>query len=130
MSEPITLADLLKSVPTASSLSALSMLCVNTQGELQKMIVQSFAEAIAKYLFNPLVTVTNIDTMTTSGIYKVASFTIQGTLPDIEHANYGHLIVLARDTTVQQVFINRRGIALRFKVIGSDWEDWKLLVAA
>lgn len=130
MSEGMPLSDVLKSAPTATSLSGLSMLLADSSGNFAKMVAQSFAEALVRYMLNPSVLVTNIDEMTTSGIYKVASYSMQGTLPDIKHANYGHLFVLARDSTVQQIFISRTGICLRFKTIGTDWEDWKILAAA
>ncbi len=128
MSEGMPLSDVLKSAPTATSLSGLSMLLADSSGNFAKMSWVDFASGITQYILSPSLKAENIDLITTAGLYILDGLPVSGTLPNILYPNYGHLFVLRRGETIQQVIINRYGIALRFKPTpASDWQDWVII---
>ncbi len=129
MSQPITLPDIIKSAPETTSLSGLFSLLTDQQGLLKKIGFPILCGLIGSMICNPAEYVTNIDEATSPGIFLLDGGDVPGTFPNLTHSNFGHLCVLRRLTTVQQILVCRNGFALRFRTLNTPWQEWKLIPA-
>ncbi|MDE6009841.1 MAG: pyocin knob domain-containing protein [Muribaculaceae bacterium] len=122
MSETTTLADVLKSAPAATEISGLSMLCVNSSGELRK----PDARSLLVPLYTTRTDVVNMDELLTPGIYSTGGATLKSTLPAESGWNGCLVEVFSRGSyTFQRITNNSCSMAIRVR-ISSGWSAWKI----
>ncbi len=114
MTPTLELTDVLKNAPTASSLSGLSMLCVNSLGNAVKV----------PYILT--ITVENLDMAFTPGVYIVAD--PLGTRPsNAQEWGFGILEVFNRwNMIIQRLTSTYGNMAIRVRTSDGVMGSWKI----
>ena len=127
MSEPILFPNLLKSIPTATSLSGQSMICVDSSGNPAKYTVQQLTQyqmqVTGQYVFD-------FNEATTAGVYSLDGSSTPLNGPEGIGMWAGMLEVFYRGGTTGLVYqraTSSQGImAVRTRYYG-EWTPWRVL---
>ena len=116
MSQPITFADLLKLATVVSSISGLSMLLVNSSGELQKCSISP--------LLNQQTIVTDVDEFLSTGVYRLGEATANFPYSSASGSMLFHLR-WDNNAHFQIVFCYQKS-SIIFRVAKNQvWQTWK-----
>lgn len=124
MSEAILSSQL----PTAADLSGLRLLAADSSGNILRVTLSVLSESLLPLIFAPQQFASDIDSLITPGLYLLNGLDVTGTLPDVSYPQYGHILVLLRASTIQQIHITRNAVCLRFRATVTDpWTNWTIL---